>query len=244
MQTDLRHMLVLVLAMGLGQTALPALADGSGVTRTNQLPTEHLRNLRRQMTAGRSLGTRDLRALADAADGLAAFKYGKWLEEQGKPQLLPDAAHYYAIASYTDRDFALRRLVALLLLPSLELTASRRNEALDAMIHQAKTGNTDAAVALSQMYASGTPFGKDADAVRSWLSVAANAGRGDAAVKLALTYMLPTDGMDADPVKARAALDLAFAQPEPGIKAMAQTLLARLGEMPAVLSPVSEGTTE
>ena len=244
MQTDLRHMLVLVLAMALGQTALPALADGSGVTRTNQLPTEHLRNLRRQMTAGRSLGTRDLRALADAADGLAAFKYGKWLEEQGKPQLLPDAAHYYAIASYTDRDFALRRLVALLLLPSLELTASRRNEALDAMIHQAKTGNTDAAVALSQMYASGTPFGKDADAVRSWLSVAANAGRGDAAVKLALTYMLPTDGMDADPVKARAALDLAFAQPEPGIKAMAQTLLARLGEMPAVLSPVSEGTTE
>ena len=244
MQTDLRHMLVLVLAMALGQTALPALADGSGVTRTNQLPTEHLRNLRRQMTAGRSLGTRDLRALADAADGLAAFKYGKWLEEQGKPQLLPDAAHYYAIASYTDRDFALRRLVALLLLPSLELTASRRNEALDAMIHQAKTGNTDAAVALSQMYASGTPFGKDEDAVRSWLSVAANAGRGDAAVKLALTYMLPTDGMDADPVKARAALDLAFAQPEPGIKAMAQTLLARLGEMPAVLSPVSEGTTE
>ena len=244
MQTDLRHMLVLVLAMALGQTALPALADGSGVSRTNQLPTEHLRNLRRQMTAGRSLGTRDLRALADAADGLAAFKYGKWLEEQGKPQLLPDAAHYYAIASYTDRDFALRRLVALLLLPSLELTASRRNEALDAMIHQAKTGNTDAAVALSQMYASGTPFGKDADAVRSWLSVAANAGRGDAAVKLALTYMLPTDGMDADPVKARAALDLAFAQPEPGIKAMAQTLLARLGEMPAVLSPVSEGTTE
>ena len=244
MQTDLRHMLVLVLAMALGQTALPALADGSGVTRTNQLPTEHLRNLRRQMTAGRSLGTRDLRALADAADGLAAFKYGKWLEEQGKPQLLPDAAHYYAIASYTDRDFALRRLVALLLLPSLELTASRRNEALDAMIHQAKTGNTDAAVALSQMYASGTPFGKDADAVRSWLSVAANAGRGDAAVKLALTYMLPTDGMDADPVKARAALDLANAQPEPGIKAMAQTLLARLGEMPAVLSPVSEGTTE
>ena len=244
MQTDLRHMLVLVLAMALGQTALPALADGSGVSRTNQLPTEHLRNLRRQMTAGRSLGTRDLRALADAADGLAAFKYGKWLEEQGKPQLLPDAAHYYAIASYTDRDFALRRLVALLLLPSLELTASRRNEALDAMIHQAKTGNTDAAVALSQMYASGTPFGKDADAVRSWLSVAANAGRGDAAVKLALTYMLPIDGMDADPVKARAALDLAFAQPEPGIKAMAQTLLARLGEMPAVLSPVSEGTTE
>ena len=244
MQTDLRHILVLVLAITLGQTALPALADGSGVSRTNQLPTEHLRNLRKQMIAGRSLGTRDLRALADAADGLAAFKYGKWLEEQGKPQLLPDATHYYAIASYTDRDFALRRLVALLALPNLELTATRQNEALDAMVHQANTGNADAAVALSSMYAAGTPFGKDPDAVRTWLSVAANAGRGDAAVKLALSYMLPTDGMATDLVKARAALDLALAQPEPGIKAMAQTLLARLGDAPAVLSPVSEGITE
>lgn len=244
MRIDLRHMLILVLAVTLGQAAYPALADGSGVSRTNQLPTEHLRNLRKQMIAGRSLGTRDLRALADAADGLAAFRYGKWLEEQGKPQLLPDAAHYYAIASYTDRDFALRRLVALLALPTLELTASRQNEALDAMIHQANTGNADAAVALARMYAAGTPFGKDPEAVRTWLGVAAQSGRGDAAVKLALTYMTPSEGMDADPLKARAALELALAQPEPGTKAMAQTLLARLGDMPAAPSTVSEGISE
>lgn len=244
MQTDLRRILVLILVLGLGQVALPALADGNGVSRTDQLPTEHLRNLRKQMNAGHSLGTRDLRALADAADGLAAFRYGKWLEEQGKPQLLPDAAHYYAIASYTDRDFALRRLVALLALPNLEMTASRTNEALDAMTHQANTGNADAAIALSQMYAAGTPFGKDPEAVRNWLSVAAIAGRGDAAVKLALTYMTPTEGMDADPAKARAALEMALAQPEPGIKAMAQTLLARLGDMPATLTTVSEGMSE
>ena len=246
MRTDPRHLhsVALILALALGLAALPALADGSGVYRTNQLPTEHLRSLRRQMIAGRSLSTRDLRALADAADGLAAFKYGKWLEEQGKPQLLPDAAHYYAIASYTDRDFALRRLVALLALPNLELTAARQNEALEAMIHQAKTGNADAAFALSTMYAAGHPFGKDPEAVRAWLETAANGGRGDAAIKLALTYMMPTDGMPADPVKARAALDLAAAQPEPGTKAMAQTLLARLGAMPPPLLTVSEGATE
>ena len=244
MRIDLRHILILVLAMTLGQAALPALAEGNGVSRTDQLPTEHLRKLRKQMNAGRSLGTRDLRALADAADGLAAFKYGKWLEEQGKPQLLPDAAHYYAIASYTDRDFALRRLVALLALPNLELTASRQNEALDAMIHQANTGNADAAVALSRMYAAGTPFGKDPEAERTWLSAAAKAGRGDAAVKLALTYMMPSEGMEADPLKAREALELALAQPEPGTKAMAQTLMARLGDMPAALSTVSEGISE
>ena len=220
------------------------LVIADGVFRTNQLPTAHLQNLRRQMIAGRSLATRDLRALADAADGLAAFKYGKWLEEQNKPQLLPDAAHYYAIASYTDRDFALRRLVALLALPSLELTAPRQNEALDAMIHHAQTGNSDAAIALSSMYAAGHPFGKDPVAVREWLDVAAKAGRGDAAVKLALAYMMPTDGLAADPVKARAALELASAQPEPGTKAMAQTLLARLGEMPFSARADNEGISE
>lgn len=236
--------LALISALALGQMQLPAFADGGGVSRTNQLPTEHLRSLRQKMIAGRTLGTRDLRALADAADGLAAFRYGKWLEEQGKPQLLPDAAHYYAIASYTDRDFALRRLVALLKLPNLELTVARQNAALDAMIHQAQTGNADAAVALSAMYATGKPFGKDPEATRHWLEVAANAGRGDAAVKLALAYMLPTDGMAADPVKARAALDLAAAQTDPGTKAMAQTLLKRLDAISFPAAAAREGVIE
>lgn len=236
--------LALITALALMPMALPLQAQGNGVQRTDQLPTEHLRNLRKKMNAGRTLGTRDLRALADAADGLAAFKYGKWLEEQGKPQLLPDAAHYYAIASYTDRDFAVRRLVALLALPNLELTGPRISEALDAMTHQAQTGNADAAMALSQMYASGKPFGKDADAVRHWLEVAANAGRGDAAVKLALAYMMPTDGAAPDPARARLALELAATQPDPGTKAMAQTLLARLGTMPTPLVTPIEGVSE
>lgn len=246
MRTDTKIIGSFVLAVVLlfGLASLPVSADTLGVYRNNQLPTEHLRNLRKQMISGRSLATRDLRALADAADGLAAFRYGKWLEEQGKPQLLPDAAHYYAIASYTDRDFALRRLVALLALPDLELTIPRQNAALDAMIHQAQTGNADAAVALSAMYAAGKPFGKDPQAMRHWLEVAANAGRGDAAVKLALAYMLPTDGMTADPEKARAALDLAASQTDPGTKAMALTLMKRLGEMPFPTVTGTEGVSE
>ena len=243
MRIDLTH-LALIAAVALMPMAMAVHAQGNGVQRTDQLPTEHLRSLRKKMNAGRSLATRDLRALADAADGLAAFKYGKWLEEQGKPQLLPDATHYYAIASYTDRDFAVRRLVALLNLPNLELTGPRTKEALDAMTHQAQTGNADAAMALSQMYASGTPFGKDADATRHWLEVAANAGRGDAAVKLALAYMVPTDGAAPDHARAREALELAVAQPDPGTKAMAKTLMARLGTMPAPLVLPVEGASE
>jgi TPR repeat protein len=229
----------LISALALGLAALPVFADG-GAARPNQLPTEHLRSLHKKMIAGRTLGTRDLRALADAADGLAAFRYGKWLEDQGKPQLLPDAAHYYSIASYTDRDFAVRRLVALLILPDLDLTAPRLNEALDAMVHQAQTKNADAAFALSNMYAAGHPFGKDPEAMLHWLEVAANSGRGDAAVKLALAYMVPTDGSQVNPEKARAALAMAAAQPDPGTKAMAQTLLARLGDMPSASEGVSE----
>lgn len=236
--------LALIAALGLLPMTLPAQAQGNGISRTDQLPTEHLRALRKKMNAGRSLATRDLRALADAADGLAAFKYGKWLEEQGKPQLLPDAVHYYSIASYTDRDFAVRRLVALLALPDLELTGPRVAEALDALTHQAQTGNADAAMALSQMYVSGDPFGKDPDATRHWLKVAADAGRGDAAVKLALAYMMPNDGAAPDHTKAREALELAAMQPDPGTKAMAQTLLARLGTMPAPPVLPLEGVSE
>lgn len=246
MRTELRliGMLAVAACLALLPVAMPAFAQGNGVSRTDQLPTEHLRNLRKKMNAGRSLATRDLRALADAADGLAAFRYGKWLEEQGKPQLLPDAAHYYAIASYTDRDFAVRRLVALLTLPNLDLTGPRINAALDAMTHQAQTGNADAAMALAQMYAAGRPFGKDPDATRQWLEVAAKAGRGDAAVKLALAYMMPTDGALPDHARARVALEMAAAQPDPGTKAMAKTLMARLGAVPAPLVLTTEGVSE
>ena len=248
MRTDAPRfsMFAFVFAIALqGITApAPAFAESNPVARSNPLPTEHLRSLHKQMIAGRVLATRDLRALADAADGLAAFKYGKWLESQGKPQLLADAAHYYAIASYTDRDFAVRSLVALLALPTLELTAARRNEALDAMSRQSKTGNADAALALSSMFAVGIPFGKDPEAMRHWLEVAAKNGRGDAAVKLALAYMLPTDGIAPNPQKAREALDIAAAQPDPGTRAMAQTLLARLDTMQLPATPISEGVTE
>jgi TPR repeat protein len=241
-RTDLTH-LTLIAALALLPMALPVHAQVNGVTRTDQLPTEYLRSLRTKMNAGHTLSSRDLRALADAADGLAAFKYGKWLEEQGKPQLLPDATHYYAIASYTDRDFAVRRLVAMLKLPNLELSGPRTNEALDAMIHQAQTGNTDAAMALSQMYAVGKPFGKDADATRHWLEVAAKGGRGDAAVKLALAYMMPTDDTPPNNESAIAALKIALAQPEPGTKAMAQTLLAKLGVKPPAPVVVAADTS-
>ena len=240
-RTDPRPFAVIALisAVALFLAAMPAGADGSAA-RPVQLPTEHLRSLHKKMIAGRTLGTRDLRALADAADGLAAFRYGKWLEDQGKSQLLPDAAHYYSIASYTDRDFAVRRLVALLVLPDLDLTPTRLGAALDALTHQANTKNADAAFALSNMYAAGHPFGKDPAAMLHWLEVAATNGRGDAAVKLALAYMVPTDGSPVDVAKARAALDLAAAQPDPGTKAMAQTLLARLADMPSI----DEGMTE
>lgn len=243
MRTDLISM-ALIAALAVMPMALPVQAQSNGVQRADQLPTERLRNLRKKMTSGRALATRDLRALADAGDGLAAFNYGKWLEEQGKPQLLPDATHYYAIAAYTDRDFALRRLVALLTLPDLVLSDTRITEALDALTYQAQTGNADAAMALSQMYAAGKPFGKDPDATRRWLEVAAKAGRGDAAIKLALAYMLPGDGAAPDHQRAREALELAAAQPDPGTKAMAKTLTARLGTMPAPLVLTTEGVSE
>lgn len=205
--------------------------------QVQQLPTEHLRALRKRMNSGAEMSNRDLRELADAADGMAAFQYAKRLEATGKDTLLPDAAHYYAIASYTDRDYAVKRLASLLNSDKVTLGPGRLRSALDALTRQATTGNTDAAIALSQMYDRGHPFGRDPVAMRRWLAEAAKAGSGPAALKLALALMLPQDGALPDLAAAREALTLLATQDNPGMKATAATLLARLDAMPAPALP-------
>jgi len=208
----------------------PGVAEGrsAGITRTDQLPTAELRSWRKQLIAGQTLRASKLRGLADALDGLAAFAYAKRLEDIGDPDVLPDAAHYYSIAAYTGRDFAVNRLVKLVQDPAVVLTASQQKGALDALIRRGKAGNANAALALGRMYEAGHPFGKDAVAARVWLQVAADAGNEDAALKLALQAMVPAPGAPADPDLARRVLSMLAASDNPGKKAMAGTLLARL----------------
>lgn len=187
-----------------------------------------VKTLHKRMIAKQELKASELQELADSGDGLAAFYYARKLEESGKASALPSAVHYYAMASYLGREFAMNRMIALMKSPDVTLSDKQIKGGKDALVKLARSGNTAAALGLADMYAIGRPFAQDTAESHAWLMQAAKAGDANAAQKLAQAAMMPQDGSPPDVPAARAALALMLASNEPGKVAMAQTLLARL----------------
>lgn len=207
------------------------------VRQTRNLPTASLRALRRAMLAGDEMSMNDLRALGDAGDGLAAFRLAKLLEAEGKPDPTGVAAHYYAIAAYTGRTFAVPPLARLLKKDGAGYSASRLTNALNAMTVQALSGDPEAATLLGQMYATGSPFGHDPVKAQAYLGMAT--GEGSMAAFLQLGVALLTDPADtvAGNPGARAALTRAASGEDLAVRVTAENLL-RL--MDAPVSPQTE----
>lgn len=210
----------------------------NAVRQTRDLPTAGLRALRRAMLAGDALGMADLRTLADAGDGLAAFRLAKLLEAEGKQDPTGVAAHYYAIAAYTGRIFAVPPLARLLKDDGAGYSASRLTNGLNAMTVQAISGNSEAATLLGQMYAAGSPFGRDAIKAQAYLAMAS--GGGSMAALLQLGVALLADPMDkaAGNPAARAALRLAAAGDDLSVRVTAENLLRLMGS--AITPPIEE----
>lgn len=187
-----------------------------------------LKTLHKRMIAKQELTSSEMQELADSGDGLAAFYYARRLEETGRPSALPSAVHYYAMASYLGREFAMNRMIALMKSTEVTLSKAQTKNGKDALVKLAQSGNAAAALGLADMYAIGQPFAQDAAESRKWLMQAAQAGNANAAQKLAQSAMMPQDGSPPDVPAARAALALMIASNEPGKVAMAQALLARL----------------
>ncbi len=187
-----------------------------------------LKTLHKRMIAKQELTASEMQELADSGDSLAAFYYARKLEETGRTNVLPTAVHYYAMASYLGREFAVNRMIALMKSPEVTLSDNQAKNGKDALVKLARSGNTTAALGLADMYAMGQPFARDAAESRKWLMQAAKAGDANAAQKLAQSAMMPQDGSPPDVPAARAALALMIASNEPGKVAMAQALLARL----------------
>ncbi len=187
-----------------------------------------LKTLHNRMIAKQELKASELQELADSGDGLAAFYYARKLEDSGRPSVLPTAVHYYAMASYLGRAFAMNRMIALMKSPEVTLSDKQIKSGKDALVKLAQSGTPAAALGLADMYAAGRPFAKDPAESRKWLLQAAKAGDANAAQKLAQAAIMPQDGSAPDLPAARAALALMIASNEPGKVAMAQTLLARL----------------
>lgn len=195
-----------------------------------------LKDLRKSMLRGRDLSDSQLQTLADAGEGLAAARYAKRLEARADPVFLDDAAHYYSIAVYMGRDFAVPRLVAILGKPEAEFGPARLRNLRAVLDRAARKGDPVAAAGLAELLIAGAPFGADIPRARELLLAAAEAGDTKAALRLALDLSQGADGLPPDPRAAERALELAAANPDPGVQAMILTLQRQLvasGGLPA-----------
>ena len=135
-----------------------------------------LKTLHKRMVAKEELTSSEMQELADSGDGLAAFYYARRLEETGRASVLPSAVHYYAMASYLGREFAMKRMIALMKSPDVTLSDNQIKSGKDALVKLARSGTPAAALGLADMYAIGHPFAQDSAESRKWLMQAAKAG--------------------------------------------------------------------
>lgn len=228
-------------ALPLPQVAvqLPIPVFDNRVARTSDLPTSALRNSRKRMLAGQTLSQSSLRALADNGDGLAAARFAGILIDTGKPELIEDAAHYFAIAAYSGRAFAVPALGRLLVSHGSTFSKGRLKNCLNAMTVQALSGNAVAATQLGQMYADGKPFGKDMVKAQEYLAVAAGEGNARAALNLGVALLSDPDDRAAGNVGARAALALAAGSEDLSARVTAENLLATLAPTPVPTTEVT-----
>lgn len=233
--------------------AQPALAQvpmsENGIQSSLEVADPYLRQMRKDMVAGRRIPFDALRALADLGDGLAAFKMGEYLVSTGKPTLQDDALHYFSISALTGREFAVTHLLRSLAADQSETPASRLKGAEDALLHWTARGNSEAAAALAQMYLAGVPFGPNTDKGLALLEKVAQTD-GKAAIELGMIYLKGRVDLPADPEKARAALTLAAQGDDLSSRAMATNLLRSLptpvaGSAAAPIATLSSaGTSE
>ncbi len=203
-----------------------------GIQSAREITDPNLRALRMRMVKSEPLTYAQLRSLADVGDGLAAFKVAQVLEAEQDPALVDDAIHYYAVAARTGRDFAVRRLVSLLMGGQVTLSEAQLRNVEDALVVQARTGNGIAAQALSDMYLRGQPFGLNEARAYEYLEASAQAGDADAAVRLGMIYMKGSAQVPRDTERARAMLTLAAGSPDLGSRTIAENLLRTLPGAP------------
>jgi hypothetical protein len=249
----------LALTLVLATVPVPLLAEDvriPGVQSTAELADPNLKALRKRMVDGRTLRPAELRALADAGDGLAAFNLAKILDEAAGGDATREASnrvHYFSIAVYTGREFAVPPLLRVMRGiddPVGVLGPVRLKGVEDALIVAARRGSAEAAVGLAVYYAEGTLFGARPDEARALLlSVSGDnsVDSAEAALQLALQAIGPDPSQPANPDLAREMLEIAASSSDLGVRATAenlQRLLATAAAVPAVPVPTLVEVTQ
>lgn len=160
----------------------------TGITRTDQLPTRELRDARKRMVTNRRLSYRQMQALADRGDSLAALLIAKQL--YAKPQLSNDALHYFTIAASAGRSGAVKPLVALVRRSEPTDANRKRLAAAEAALQAHAARGDDAAFeGLISAYRAGTPFENSASKYAEFRAKAAAGGNATAALEEAISLM-------------------------------------------------------
>lgn len=218
-----------------GQIAADFAFDNA-VRQTVDLPTAALRASRRQMIGGHRVSTADLRALADAGDSLAAYRFAKLLADMDRPDTTGAAAHYYAIAAYSGRAFAVPPLARLLRDEGVTYSESRLRNGLNAMTVQAQSGNVVAAELLGRMYLDGIPFGRDLAAAQRFFDMAGTGGSPRAVLQLGLALLSDPQDAAEGHRRARSALMQAARSADFSVRVTAENLLRQM-DTPPIAEP-------
>lgn len=198
-----------------------------GLTRSNKLPTQALRDERQAMFDGKEIAAETLKILADHGDGLAAQKYVRYLIASVPDASPSDIAYYGTIAVSTGRVWTLPQVVEALRLLDPATEPPVRKKAYIAMLYpHAWAGNSLALDAVIDLNGEGKLFGPMSAATQKRvLAQGEKVGDGRIPLRLALVLLQKVDRTKADMDAAQHYLTLAKAASNLEVQVTAANLL-------------------
>ena len=197
-------------------------------------PASHLplalQATRKNLLAGKRVTYRQLQALADAGDGVGAFKLAERIQKQADPKLATDALHYFSLAAYDGRSYAVRHMLNILADDGLQFSPAHLASAEAALRAQAKKGNAVAVEGLIKLYSQGHPFGEKRDELEALLATGVGNKNGDTAFRMAVMLLSQPTRTPEQTEQATRYLGIARDKGSVGMKAAASNLLAQMTE--------------
>lgn len=185
-----------------------------------------LKAIRDKLVNDQPVTTVELRVLANAGDGLAAYALAERYIDSGRPELRADAAFYYAVAVARGRRYAINPLVDILKDGQTVIPQARLDNIERALLLQASQGDKDAVDVLSKFYLQGQPFGYRPDMAEDLMKAGAS-GSNDSQLALRTALWLaskePSD--PAEIMEIRRFLAIAFESPDLSVRTAAENLM-------------------
>lgn len=197
----------------------------------SHLPPE-LQEIRERMFSGKTVDYASLQKLADAGDGIAAYRLAERIVARQKPELATHALHYFTLAVTDNRGYAVRNMLRILAEPDNQIAPGHLKEAEAALSRQAAKGNAVAVDGLLDLYTKGQPFGSRPEQLEKLLA-AGGAASGQIAYRMAITLLSAEHASPEDRETASRYLAIARDKGSLGMQAAAHNLLAQLQTGPS-----------